>query len=149
MSALTVKEAVVRLEQIANAEDVPYPHWLGGDADQGPSYCHECAQKQVDSGNGEFVDGGWPQDSDGSCHCEDCGRLLDYTLTDYGVGDELSHFKGIRLRGKLTPGTAYHLARLLEHHSEHPKVKSILPKVRRALARTEQPTSHGAGVSGE
>ncbi|KRG71789.1 hypothetical protein ABB27_02595 [Stenotrophomonas terrae] len=150
MSAVSVQEAVDRLEQIASAVRVPYPHWLGGgEADQGPSYCHECAMKAVNADRGEFVDGGWSQDNDGCCHCHDCRRLLDYTLTDYGVSEELDHFRSTRLRGALDAETAYHLARLLEHYSEHPEVKAILPKVRRALARTEHPTSHGAGVSDE
>ena len=145
MSApISIDGALERLNEIARSADVPYPHWLGGDeADQGLSYCYECAEKAVSAGDGEYVDGGWQQDSDGCCHCETCGRLLDYTLTDYGVTEELSHFRAARLRGELHPEAAYHLARILEQHDEHPEVKQLLPKVRRALARTPQPTGNG------
>lgn len=131
-----VLAVVQRLDAIARPAEIPYPCWLGGDdADQGPSYCRECAQKHVDAGHAAFVDGGWPQDNDGCCHCEDCGRLLDYTLTEYGVQEEYDHFKRDRLRRKMTPELAYHLARLLEAHDQQPEVLRLLPKVRRALAR--------------
>ncbi len=131
-----VDELVSRLDVLARQIEVPYPHWLGGDgADQGPSYCHDCAQIQVKAGNAEFIDGGWPQENDGCCHCEGCGRLLDYTLTDYGVEEELSHFKGDRMRRVMHPETAYHLARLLECHREHPEVLTLVPRVERSLCR--------------
>lgn len=127
-----------RLNAIAAIADVPYPHWLGGDeADQGPSYCNDCAQKQVVAGNAEFVDGGWPQENDGCCHCEDCGRLLDYTLTDYGVQAEMEHFQGGIPAESIEPETAYHLARLLEQADhDHPEVIAILADVRAALDAT-------------
>lgn len=142
-SKCTTDTTLDQLSTIAADLDVPYPHWLGGqDADQGPSYCWECATKAVSDGRCAFVDGGWPQDSDGCCLCEDCGKLLDYTLTDYGLGEELSHFRTTRLRGRLGPHTAYQLSRVLEHHGEHPEVKSLLPKVRRALARTQLAKGH-------
>lgn len=125
-----------RLAGIARATRVPFPCWLGGNgADQGPSYCRECAQKRVDAGEAEFVDGGWDQENDGCCHCEDCGRLLDYTLTDYGVEEELEHFRGDRMRRAISPEQAYHLARLLETYEVHPEVLVLVPKVRRALGR--------------
>ncbi len=132
-----VDSVLARLNALAAAAEVPYPHWLGGDeADQGPSYCAECAHEQVVAGNAEFVDGGWPQDNDGCCHCEDCGRLLDYTLTDYGVQEEMEHFKGSALVAPIEPELAYHLARLLEHHDSHPEVLAILADVRAALDAT-------------
>lgn len=148
IAALSIDTALMRLNEIARGAEVPYPHWLGGDgADQGPSYCRECAEKAVAAGKADFVDGGWHQENDCCCHCEDCGRLLDYTLTKHGVMEELGHFRACRLRGKLDADTAYHLARILEQHDDHPEVKQLLPRVRRALARTPQANSHGAGVS--
>ena len=132
-----VELAVRRLDQVALAADIPYPHWLGGTgADQGPSYCHDCASKRVEAGEGEFVDGGWPQDNDGSCQCEDCGRTLDYTLTEYGVEEEMEHFTRRRLRGAINPLLAYALARVLEQHRRQPEVLRLLPKVCRALDRS-------------
>lgn len=138
-TSIDVQTAVRLLERVASAVEIPYPHWLGGDgADQGPSYCRDCASKRVAAGEAEFVDGGWMQDNDGCCHCEDCGRLLDYTLTDYGVEEELSHFKNDRMRGSVSPELAYHLARVLEQHREHPEVLTLLPKVIRALDRSQK-----------
>ena len=135
---IDVRAVVRQLERVASASEIPYPHWLGGDdADQGESYCFDCANKKVVGGEAEFVDGGWMQDNDGCCHCEDCGRLLDYTLTDYGVKEELSHFKSDRMRRKLSPELAYHLARVLEHNETHPEVLALLPKVNRALNRLQ------------
>ena len=125
-----------RLDDIARAADVPYPRWLSGyGADQGLSFCTSCAEKRVAAGEAESVDGGWPQDNDGCCHCEDCGRLLDYTLTDYGVTEEMGHFRGDKLERDMTPELAYHLARVLEHHAERPDVLELLPKISGALAR--------------
>lgn len=131
-----VGAVLARLGGLANQIVVPYPHWLGGDgADQGPSYCRECAQAHVDNGDAEFIDGGYQQDNDGCCHCEDCGRLLDYTLTDYGVEEELEHFKGDRMRRVVSPELAYHLTLVLTTHHVHPEVLVLVPKVQRALSR--------------
>lgn len=128
----------------AIAADPPYPHWLDGDeADQGISYCRPCAEQAVSQGHGESVDGGWAQDNDTCCHCEECGCLLDYTLTDYGVRSEFEHFRRDRLRRKMNPDVAYYLARVIEHHREHPEVLRLLPKVSRALARHTKDTTHG------
>ncbi|WP_339829429.1 hypothetical protein [uncultured Arenimonas sp.] len=131
------QEVLTQLNRIAGEVEAPYPHWLGSPADQGPSYCFDCASARVSAGEANFVDGGWPQDNDGCCHCEDCGRLLDYTLTEYGVESELEHFRGTRFRRAINPELAYHLARLLEHHDDQPQVLKLLPRVRRALSRMD------------
>ena len=41
---------------------------------------------------GEHFGGGYCMEEDSCEHCEKCGKLLDYTLTDYGVSSELEHF---------------------------------------------------------
>lgn len=131
-----VLAVLARLESIAAGVEAPYPRWLGGyDVDQGPSYCYDCAAKRVEAGEAQSVDGGWPQDCDTCCHCEDCGRLLAYTLTEWGVGQELVHFASDALDREVTPELAYHLARVLEQHGEHPDVLGLVPKVGAALAR--------------
>lgn len=131
-----VLAVLARLDSIAAGVEVPYPRWLGGDAaDQGLSFCLECAKNRVAAGEAESVDGGWPQDNDTCCHCEDCGRLLDYTLTDHGVTEEMGHFGSDDFAREMTPDLAYHLARVLEHHVERPEVLALLPKVDAALAR--------------
>ena len=143
---MNVNEIIQALDSFAS--DPPYPRWLGGDAaDQGPSYCLECASKKVDSGEGgaEFVDGGWSQESDGCCHCESCGLLLDYTLTDYGVGAELEHYLQHPPRAPISNDEAYHLSRLIENHIHHPEVLSLLPVVITAIRETnkQQPSAEG------
>lgn len=128
------REVLDRLDAISQGIVVPFPCWLGGDgADQGPSYCRGCAEKHVDNSSAEFVDGGFQQDNDGCCHCEDCGRPLDYTLTEYGIKEELEHFAIDDLKSEVTPELAYHLCRLLEHYASHPEVLVIIPKVDAAL----------------
>lgn len=108
-------ELIRALESFANlSPDSVY--WLGGDkADQGLSFCRGCAEKRVAKGDGEFADGGWgSQENDGCCHCEDCGCLLQYSLTDYGVSEELGHFTENPPTSPLTPDVAYHIARIVE-----------------------------------
>jgi hypothetical protein len=86
-------------------------YWLISDA--GPSFCTHC----VDLARGaEFelgmpltaspfretpmerafwrgIDGGWDSNGDdGPSHCETCGCTLQYSLTEYGLEEELSHF---------------------------------------------------------
>lgn len=100
----------------------PYQRWLGGDkADAGPSYCQSCAEKAVAADLGEFVDGGWPcQSEDDTCqHCETCGCLLDYTLNGYGVSAELDHFSEYPPKAPISKELAYHVARVLEGAPEN------------------------------
>ena len=72
-------------------------YWVHG-ADEGLSYCLECCKKEVKRLSKEnpkakyCVDGGWGVEGDGTPFCEDCGKLLENTLTDCGCGDEIEHF---------------------------------------------------------
>ena len=117
----------LRLDQYAQL-DPPYPCWLSGEADvcwigsekpprtadNGLNYCLQCAEKRLAAGEGEFIDGGYgAMEEDTPCHCEDCGALLDYTLTDYGVDYELEHFNTVRFRGDLSRDDAFAIARMI------------------------------------
>lgn len=118
--------ALLVLNAHANSLDVPFPHWIGGaDADQGPSYCRSCAEAEVAAGRAEYVDGGWQQENDGCCHCETCGRLLDYTLTEYGASEEIDHYMGTELAGPISPEDAFHIAKMLEQDETNPQALSI------------------------
>ncbi|NWC11970.1 hypothetical protein HX776_24600 [Pseudomonas agarici] len=130
--------ALLVLSAHASSLDVPFPHWIGGaDADQGPSYCRPCAEAEVAAGRAEYVDGGWHQENDGCCHCETCGRLLEYTLTEYGASEELDHYLGAELSGPVSPEDAFHIARMLEHDETNSQALSIA--VRAAdLIKTQQ-----------
>ena len=121
------------LAELSKGIDPPYPCWLGGgDADQGPSYCRDCAQKKVNSGEAEFVDGGWSQDSDTCVHCEDCGKLLDYALTEYGVAYELEHFQSSQPAVPMSAEDAYHLARLFDGAPDDPAVIAVVTSILQA-----------------
>ncbi|MCH4880191.1 hypothetical protein EQV97_22805 [Pseudomonas sp. TMW22090] len=110
----------------ARSLDVPFPHWIGGDSvDQGPSYCRSCADAEVTAGRAEYVDGGWQQENDGCCHCETCGQLLEYTLTEYGAGEEVDHYLGAEFSGPISPEDAFHIAKMLEHDETNLQALSI------------------------
>ncbi|MBK3476877.1 hypothetical protein JJD66_12350 [Pseudomonas sp. MF6751] len=110
----------------ASSLDVQFPHWIGGDdTDQGPSYCLECAEAEVAAGRAEYVDGGWQQENDGCCHCETCGRLLEYTLTKYGASEEIDHYLSAKLTGPISPEDAFHIAKMLEHDEGNSEAISI------------------------
>lgn len=127
------------LTKIAADVDAPYPHWLlGDDADQGLSYCHPCAEKAITEGKAEFVDGGYPQDSDGCSHCGDCGRLLEYSLTESGVAAELEHYLSSAPSAPVSPECAFHLIKLLECHNDNSDVLELLPAVVCALKASQQ-----------
>lgn len=134
MTKLEYFEARSALINALGEFDPPYEYWLGGDdVDQGPSYCTQCAEKQVTAGNAQFVDGGWLTEHDGCCHCDTCGQLLDYTLTDHGVESEIYHF------AENPPGTdsetIFHLLRLLEAAPDDAQVQSIICPVVNQLSR--------------
>lgn len=68
------------------------PYWLM--EEQCKDYCLDCIKaKKADfdfhADYGDFFDGGFECESDSSCQCADCGKLLNYTLTDDGVDNEI------------------------------------------------------------
>lgn len=68
------------------------PYWFT--EDESPSYCELCIKAiKPDAEWIEDYAGGYNCESDGSVICEHCGKGLQYTLTDYGVEQEMSHFE--------------------------------------------------------
>ncbi|HDS1633519.1 TPA: hypothetical protein QEL43_003182 [Stenotrophomonas maltophilia] len=129
-------QLIERLQAIQAAP--PYQCWLGGDdTDQGVSYCRDCAQKEVDAGRAEFVDGGWSQDNDCPASCETCRAQLQYDLTEYGIEQELEGMMKYRLRAPVTPEAAYAIAQVLTNHREHSGVLALVPKVERLMADSQ------------
>lgn len=109
-------------------------HWVHGD-DEGIDLCEKCAQVRVDAlrlkdPTGEyFVDGGWGcMESDGVAVCADCGKPLSYTLTDFGVLEELDHFSSTRLQYPFSQQVAYELLAILENWP--PDEKRALGKIK-------------------
>jgi hypothetical protein len=132
--------ALIILTKHASVLDVPYPHWIGGGgADQGPSYCRTCADAKVAAGVAEYVDGGWLQENDGCCHCETCGRLLEYTLTKCGAAEEIDHYLAVELLAPVSPEEAFHIAKMLEHDETNPEAIAIATKAA-ALIKSEDTT---------
>lgn len=134
--AVTHERADQLIERLqAFQADPPYQCWLGGDdTDQGMSYCRDCAQKEVDARRAEFVDGGWPQDSDGPVFCEACRTLLQHDLTEYGIAQQLEGMLQSHLRSPVTVDGAYEIAQVLTNHREHPEVLALIPKVERLMS---------------
>src|SRR5688572_18325358 len=83
--------------------DPEHPYWFhklpdGSEGDEGISYCLDCLKKRFgetfdySKHIGDYFGGGYPGygESDGCECCDDCGKLLSYTLTEYGVSSELA-----------------------------------------------------------
>ena len=90
-----------KLEKLFNdgaamVEEEP-EHWING-SDEGISYCHECAEKEIERLEKEnpeeeyFIDGGWGSSSDSQAFCETCGSVLNNDYTQTACKEEVSHF---------------------------------------------------------
>lgn len=74
--------------------------WIG-DHDDGEDFCWDCAEKRVSEINASkpkhpaFVDGGWSEsrEKDGHAACVTCGKTLMHSLTQYGLEEEIEHFR--------------------------------------------------------
>lgn len=114
-----MSEAAQLLEQLERYADIdPAPAcWFetdDGDWDMN-DYCEECCRKEMAKHPGAHMsgDGGcWPE-SDSCRHCETCGKLLGYTLTNYGVRAEIEHFTMHPPEAPLSKEEAFHIARML------------------------------------
>jgi hypothetical protein len=72
------------------------PFWLLGHAGEyadRDAMCFDCIKELLPNREyGENYDGGFACEEDDAQHCERCGKLLEYTLTDYGVDYEIEGF---------------------------------------------------------
>lgn len=68
------------------------PYW---GFEESELHCWDCVKTVFSDQYGETGgwDGGFACEEDGCCRCEKCGKLLQYSLTDYGVESELAHFE--------------------------------------------------------
>lgn len=129
-----VPEMVERLEAFIGDMDVPPPYWLsGGGTEATYTYCLPCAKAVAKAHPGAEIDGGWSGESDSCVHCEKCGCLLEYTLTDNGAAYEIEHFSSIRFRRPLTRDDAYHIARMLAAAPDDPDAIKIGKRAMRWL----------------
>lgn len=106
------------IRAIAAKAEVDYCYWVDA-YETSFDYCRTCADRLVAALHecgveDAFRDGGpWASlESDGCRHCHKCGQLLEYSLTDYGVGAEREHFVENGVGIPITPDEAYHLIEL-------------------------------------
>jgi hypothetical protein len=108
-------------DRMAKKADVQDPYWFihnaGGEQQ---TFCFECGEKRRMELLKKFrndpetlrlldsLDGGWSLDSDSCEHCATCGRLLAYSLTDYGAESEWDHFRESEIN-LASPEVAYHI----------------------------------------
>lgn len=110
---------------IAAQATVLPPHYLE-DADgytDGADYCLPCARAALAAlAHGEYglygyvLHRDWSGESDSPRHCETCGVILDYTLSDYGATEELRFFE-TEPPTELDPATAYYLLQLCDAYA--------------------------------
>ena len=131
-------------------------HWLKVDAEEeekfgkggnvhlfayvGSNYCRPCADAVLGLmerflGGDEDEPRAWlcmlDSESDHTEHCDICGQLLHYHLTDYGAEAEIEHFESRAPVPTVYPDDAYYLAQLVSARWDG-DVQEI---VHRALAR--------------
>jgi hypothetical protein len=119
------------LDRYAASLNLEYPRWLCGDkADEGLTYCRECAEKALAEGLGEYLGGGFAQECDTYEQCYTCSKMLEYHLSEHGAEREFDWLKYKRFK-KIDKETAYMVARILEVDLHN---KKYIRLAQRALA---------------
>lgn len=111
------------LHPLAEKADARPICWITAGDDAGVDYCPDCARwkaKHLRRHHREYRDavrdGGWDpkRESDTSSFCEGCGHLLGYSLTRYGLAEELEHYgDGSDWAEPVTPVDAYAVSAVL------------------------------------
>lgn len=118
VTAEAFKEWLRPVAAKAKTENLCWINTASGDL--GEEYCRDCADVKlaelIAAGadpNDTHVDGGWGGgESDSSERCETCGIILESSLTDYAVEEELAHFSENLFNQH--PETAYELLNLAD-----------------------------------
>ena len=116
-------DMLMTLDAYAAVPDAPY--WLERSNKSSETFCYGCAQKELAKYPDALLGGGYGGEEDGCLHCETCGALLDYTLTNYGADSEIVHFRTVRFRSPLSREEAYHVARMLAGAEDDPEAIRI------------------------
>ncbi len=116
---VTTSLVAALLTHRADKADVGEHYWVHGHG-SGESYCERCIDKAVRKAQRLAPDAEidasrspWP-DGDGPKSCESCGRTVEYTLTDWGVGADLDHFDSYSPGWPLTTHDAFALEQLFD-----------------------------------
>jgi len=118
MDAIDIHEFVSKCLSVLDEREAEpeADHWFCGEGDdQGFSYCRDCIRVlRPGAALGEDYAYAYPeQEHDGACHCMNCGALLQYTLTDYGLDEELTNFSDPEADWDWnSPQDCYYLARM-------------------------------------
>jgi len=126
MIPISIKKAQNFLWKKIKVLDVSKSYWLESseiDIDSNEEFCYSCAEKKVEELKKKYPDkdiyirGGWSSNElDSCCHCLICGHILKYSLTPYGVKQELDHFE--KHKFDITSAEeCYHLDRVLESYA--------------------------------
>ena len=103
---------LLKLEQMSS--EPPCCHYVSDET--AIDLCEECARIELgfEVSPDRYIEAllDWDHRSDGSSCCDRCGRLLAYTLTDYGLEEEIDHFQSVTFR-HICPDTAYEVARIM------------------------------------
>ena len=108
MNGLDADYATLLVELTADAAgrcDLEAPRWDATGEHEG-DFCAACASKLFP----DDIDGGWTAEEDSPPFCESCAVPLDFTLTDYGVEEQLAR---IETEGIHSDHDAYCLHRLM------------------------------------
>jgi len=119
-------------------------------SDEALNWCHECGSAQVAKIVALFPeaqqedDQGDPRlfstdcaDEDESVACAECCKTLRYSLSKYGVEEELAHFEDNPLEGELTAEDAYAISKIITAWSPGNSQRFELAEA--ALALIENP----------
>lgn len=143
-----VDDVVKYLSGLSAGLDTENVYWVHGD-DEAECWCHACCRFKVRNlrrrnrkNRTEYcVDGGWLTEEDGPCFCAGCGKLLDCSLTRYGIEAELEHFLSYGfLSGASTidPGTAYELCRVFEEGVTYEEFDGDLLRLANEIRKVKQ-----------
>lgn len=101
-------------------------------------YCPKCIGAALAAEKAKHPDGAdvyvaqGSGENDSSLHCDSCGCLLAYSLTDYGASYELDHFTKARgwSRKSLHPDVAFELCAMLRVVACSEKLDDIFAAIR-------------------
>jgi hypothetical protein len=114
---------IIALDSYAAVPDAPY--WLEHSGESSDTFCYDCAQKELAKYPDALLGGGYGGEEDRCLHCEMCGALLEYILTNHGADSEIVHFRTVRFRSPLSREEAYHVARMLAGAEDDPEAIQI------------------------
>jgi hypothetical protein len=103
------------LEVLAKDVHPPEPYWFDNTDVEG-EFDYACAKLMLAEVRAKYpeaeIDGGWSSECDGDIACQKCGKLLAYTLTDWGAEDQIKYFRDERDNDPLIPENGYQLLRI-------------------------------------